>query len=420
VSGGKEALRPQVSVPARLMICVLLLVLTTVGWRRGTYFSGSVDPVVAAKGLLSLAGLTLAVFGTRRAALRVGTGSLWALGMLLGASVMGALTYDHLLAGGIIAVRVTIVALTVVLLLRCYTTAQFFSALARACALIGGVAAVTGLSTLSSGRLAGGFPQMAPNELALLASLVVLYAGWRIALGGAGAAMAVVAVVALGVLWFTGSRTALLLLLPALLIIALHMRRARVGLVVSCLLAGVAVTVVALSTNALAGFLERGGDGTSTVQSRFIAWDAATTWADDLWQLAFGGGMSVKIIPVKGQYWEQQPLDSSWMSLLVQVGLVGLLVAGIWALWAVRGAFLAPRANRALFLGLLVFLLGRSVLESGLFDATPDFLAFLAASLLAEGGSRRRLTEEESDDGAAATTPQTRPDTVGRVAALSG
>jgi hypothetical protein len=113
--------------------------------------------------------------------------------------------------------------------------------------------------------------------------------------------------------------------------------------------------------------------------------------------------MSVKIIPVKGQYWDEQPLDSSWMSLLVQVGLVGLLVAGVWALWAVRGALLAPRAHRALFLGLLVFLLGRSVLESGLFDATPDFLAFLAASLLAEGGSRRRLAaEEEPDDGAAA------------------
>ncbi|RBY94254.1 hypothetical protein DQ244_02630 [Blastococcus sp. TBT05-19] len=406
----------ETAVPGRLLVCMLLLVLTTVGWRRGTYFTGSVDPVVAAKGLLSVAALVLAYFGTRRVALRLGTGTLWALGLLLAASVLGALTHGPLVAGGVIAVRVTIVALTVVLLLRCYTGTQFFAALAWSSAGIGGVAAVSGLPSLSSGRLAGGFPQLAPNELALLACLVVLYAAWRIALGASGVPMAGIAVVALGVLWFTGSRTALLMLVPALVIMALHVRRARVGLVVSGLLLAAAATVAALSTDALTAFLERDGDGTSTVESRFIAWDAATTWADDNWQLFFGGGMSVKIIPVKGQYWDEQPLDSSWVSLLVQVGLVGLLVASAWALWTVRGALRAPRESRALFLGALVFLLGRSVLESGLFDATPDFLAFLAISLLAEGGSRRRLAEQPPESGAGPALPARRP----RPAALTG
>jgi len=404
----------RLTVPARLMLCMFLLVLTTVGWRRGTYFSGALDPVVAAKGLLSIAALALAFFGTRRAALRLGTGSLWALGLLLGASVLGALTHGPLVAGAVIAIRVTIIALTVVLLLRCYTSTQFFSALARCCAVIGGVAAVTGLPTLASGRLAGGFPQLAPNELALLASLVVLYAVWRIAVADGGLAVAGAAVVALGVLWFTGSRTALIMLLPALVIMALHVRRARVGLVVGALLTAAVGVVALFSTDAVAGFLERDGDGTSTVTSRFVAWDAAMTWADDRWQLAFGGGMSVKIIRVKGQFWDEQPLDSSWMSLLVQVGAVGVLVAGIWALWALRGALHAPREHRALFLGLLVFLLGRSVLESGLFDATPDFLALLATSLLVEGGSRRRLAEEGRLDGPAAeaSNPSSLPATV--------
>ncbi|MGY1741771.1 MULTISPECIES: O-antigen ligase family protein [unclassified Blastococcus] len=393
------------SVPARLLFCMLLLVLTTVGWRRGTYFTGSLDPVVAAKGALSVVALAVAFFGTRR--YRLGTGTLWALGVLLSATVLGALTHGPLVAGGVIAVRVSIIALTVVLLLRGHTTTQFFAALARACAVIGGVAAVTGVSTLSSGRLSGGFPELAPNELALLACLVVLFAGWRIAVGGAGLGAAAVAVVALGVLWSTGSRTALLMLLPALLVMALHVRRARVGLVVSGLLAGVAAVVAVFGTDAISAFLERDGEGTSTVESRFVAWEAATVWADDRWQLAFGGGLSVKIIRVKGQFWDTQPLDSSWFSLLVQAGLVGLLVAGVWALWALRGALLAPRAHRALFLGALVFLLGRSVLESGLFDATPDFLAFLAVSLLAEGGSRRRLAAEDppDDDGAGVPPP---------------
>ncbi|MGY1771710.1 O-antigen ligase family protein [Blastococcus sp. SYSU D00813] len=392
------------AVPPRLVVCMLLLVLTTVGWRRGTYFSGSLDPVVAAKAVLSVLALTVAFLGTRRAHLRVGTGTLWALGVLLGASVLGALTHGPLVAGGVIAVRVTIIALTVVLLLRCYTTTQFFSGLARACAVVGGVAAVTGLPTLSSGRLAGGFPELAPNELALLACLVVLYAGWRIAVCGAGLATVAVAVVALGVLWSTGSRTALLMLLPALLVMALHMRRPRVGLVVGALLVGVAAVVAVGSSDAFGAFLERDGEGTSTVESRFVAWDAATRWADDGWQAVFGGGLSVKIIRVTGQFWDEQPLDSSWFSLLVQTGVLGLLLAGLWALWAVRGALCAPRVHRALFLGLLVFLLGRSVLESGLFDATPDFLAFLAVSLLAEGGSRRRLSAGD-DDGAAVPPP---------------
>jgi O-antigen ligase len=411
--------RPPATPTVPLMVCMLLLVLTTVGWRRGTYFAGSLDPVVAAKGALSVVALAVAFAGVRRAHLRVGTGTLWGLGLLLCASVLGALSHGAPLAGGVIAVRVTILGLTVVLLLRCYTTTQFFSALAWSCAVIGGVAAVTGAPTLASGRLAGGTPQVDPNQLALLACLVVLYAGWRIAMGAAGAGAAAVAVVALGVVWATGSRTALLMLAPALVIMAVHMRRARVGLVVSGLLAGIAATVAAFGTDALAGFLERDGDGTSTVQSRFIAWDAATTWADDRWQLVFGGGMSVKIIPIKGQFWDEQPLDSSWVSLLVQVGLVGLLVAGIWALWAVRGALLAPRTHRALFLGLLVFLIGRSVLESGLFDATPDFLAFLAVSLLAEGGSRPRLAEEEAENDAA-TGPPTPRDPLAPCAARAG
>ena len=399
MSAGGRASRPaSETVPARLLLCMLLLVLTTVGWRRGTYFAGSLDPVVVAKGVLSVVALAVAFASCRRPNLRVGTGTLWALGVLLVASVLGALTHGPLVAGGVIAVRVTILALTVLCLLRCFTTTQFFTALARSCAVIGGIAAVTGLPTLSSGRLAGGYPEVDPNTLALLACMVVLYAGWRIAMGTAGAGAAAVAVMALGVVWSTGSRTALLMLLPALLVMALHMRRARVGLVVTALLGAAAAVVAVLSTDALAGFLERDGEGTSTVESRFIAWDAATTWADDRWQLAFGGGLSVKIIPVKGQYWTEQPLDSSWVSLLVQAGLVGCLAAGVWALWTLRGVLRAPRAHRALFLGLLVFVLGRSVLESGLFDATPEFLAFLAVSLLAEGGSALRLTDEQSED----------------------
>ena len=86
--------------PARLLVCMLLLVLTTVGWRRGEYFTGSLDPVVLAKALLSLTALALAFLAAQHSArYRLGTGTLWLLAVLLAGSVFGGLTHETLLAG---------------------------------------------------------------------------------------------------------------------------------------------------------------------------------------------------------------------------------------------------------------------------------------------------------------------------------
>jgi O-antigen ligase len=250
------------------------------------------------------------------------------------------------------------------------------------------------MSTVTTGRLQGAIPPLSPNELALLAGIVVLYVTWRGVLGDAGPRLIVAGVAALGVIWATGSRTALLMLIVAVLVMALHIRRAPVGLVVGGLLLGGFGAVAVVTTGLLAGFLERDGTGVSTLESRFIAWDAATRWAESGWQLVFGGGLSVKIIEVEGQWWNEQPLDSSWVSLLVQTGLLGLIASAAWVLWVLRGVLRAPRPYRALFVGLWVFLIGRSLVESGLFDATPAFLGFFALSLLVEGGTRERLRYE--------------------------
>jgi hypothetical protein len=107
--------RPQLLV----RLAALLVVVGAVGWRRGEYFSGSLDPVVVAKALVSLVALAAALLAAQSAdRRRVGTGSLWLLGVLLGSSVFGALTAGNLVAGGVVAVRVALVAATVVLLLR--------------------------------------------------------------------------------------------------------------------------------------------------------------------------------------------------------------------------------------------------------------------------------------------------------------
>ncbi|MGY1808993.1 hypothetical protein ACI8AF_16615 [Blastococcus sp. SYSU D00669] len=381
--------------PLGRLVIAFLLVASTVGWRRGQYFSGALDPVVVAKGGLSFLALLIAFYAAQAGARRrLGTGSVWLLAVVLGASVFGALTYGTLLASGLVAVRVVVLALTVFFLLRVATVYEAFSALAVACGGIALVAAVTGLPTLSSGRLSGGLPPLTPNEMALLASVVVLFVAWRVVLGEAGWLRAAAALGGLGIIWVTGSRTALLMLVLALAVMALHIRRARVGLVTGALVVAAAGVVAVLTTGVLSAFVERNGTGISTLESRFIAWRAAGQWAESVWQLVFGGGLSVKIIQVQGQWWNEQPLDSSWVSLLVQTGLLGLLTAAVWALWVLRGAVRAPHPHRVLFLGVAVFVIGRSLLESGLFDATPAFLCFFAVSLLVEGGSRARLREE--------------------------
>ncbi len=405
VGAGPAPVRPDrprpVAAPVRttstaaLTAVALLVVVGNVGWRRGEYFTGSLDPVVVAKavvGVLALvAAFLLARSGTGH---RVGTGSLWWLGAVLSSAVLGAVTRGDLVAGGTVAVRVALVGATVLLLTRAAPAVEVLTALVRACVAVAAVAATTGLASYD-GRLAGGVPAIDPNELALLAGLGVLHVAWRVVLGRAGPASAAGAAVLLGVVWATGSRTALLVLVLAVLAMALHTRRPQVGVVVSGLVLVAVAPFAIAATGAVGDFLTRGGDGTSTLGSRFIAWRAALTWADSAWQTVFGGGLNVKIIRVQGQYWDTQPLDSSWVSLLVQAGWFGVLVGACWVLWTVRGVLHAPRGHRVLFTGLLVFLLGRSVLESGLFDATVAFLLFLAVSLLAEGGSRDRLRGEE-------------------------
>ena len=394
------AATPAVAAPADarrpgVLAVAVLLVVVTVGWRRGEYFTGSLDPVVLAKAGLSALALggafLLASSGPRR---RVGTAWLWWLGVVLGCSLFGALTSGDLVAGGTVAVRVAVLGATVHLLLRAAPGVQVVTSLAVACGAVAAVAAVTGLPTLAEGRLAGGIPALSPNELSLLAGVVVLVLAWRTVLGRAGWADALAGAASLGVIWLTESRTGLLMVLVGVAVMARYLRRPRVGLVVGGLVLGALAVLGAATTGIVAAFADRGGDGASTLESRFIAWRAAVELPQSAWQELFGGGMALKVIPIKGQWWDEQPLDSSWVSLLVQAGVLGLAVALGWVLWTLRSAARAPRSVRVLFLGLLVFLVGRSTVESGMFDATPAFLLLAALSALAERGSAERLAAE--------------------------
>ncbi|MDT0275707.1 O-antigen ligase family protein [Blastococcus goldschmidtiae] len=381
----------------KVAVISLLMIASTVVWRRGDIFSGGLDAVVVGKGALSVLALGLAFLTVppRDRALRVGTGSLWLLGTLLVSGLLGALAFGTLVPTAVIAVRIVILAATVFFLLRSRPAMDVLYGAVWACGVVVAVATATGVSTLTSGRLEGGVPPLNPNEMAALAALVVLWIAWRTVCGETRPMGLLLATVYLGIIWATGSRTALAMLVLAMAVMALHLRRPAVGLVVGGLLLAGIGSLAAVSTGAVASFAERDGAGASTLESRFIAWRAAGSWAESLWQGAFGGGLSVKLIPIEGQWWDEQLLDSTWVSALVQAGVLGLVTVAVWVLWILRSVLRAPRRFRVLFLGLTVFLVGRSFLESGLFDATPMFLVLLAVSLLAEGGSRARLGRDE-------------------------
>jgi hypothetical protein len=150
-----------------------------------------------------------------------------------------------------------------------------------------------------------------------------------------------------------------------------------------------AMAFAALATSAVTNLLLRGGDqNVTTLASRTIAWQAALTMEASTWQRWFGGGLPMKHIPVSGQFWQTQLLDSSWISALVQTGLIGLTLTAVWMLAALGSAFRTPRPWRPLWVGLVAFVGLRSLLESGLFDASTSFIVFAMVSLMSERVTR--------------------------------
>lgn len=148
-----------------------------------------------------------------------------------------------------------------------------------------------------------------------------------------------------------------------------------------------------LATNTVSALFSRGRDqNVTTLSSRTIAWDAALQFDLSWWQQWFGGGLAMKRIPVVGQYWKVQVLDSSWISALVQGGLIGLALTVLWILTIVVASLRCDRLWRSLWLGLVAFLVSRSFLESGLFDSTTAFLLLMLVSIMSENVARRAGT----------------------------
>jgi hypothetical protein len=388
----KQTVAPRTNIARwQLYLCCLLLVACTIPWRRATYFSGALDPVVAAKGLIGSIGLAMAFLMSRRVPQHtpLGARTMTFAGLYLAISCLGGWAAGQALPSVVVAVRVAMLLWSLALLLQAVGVSRLITAMTHSMGLVALFAVGTGIGTLGSGRLQGAVPPLAPNEIAFLAGVVLLLIVHRTMEGQARRWETALAVALFGVVWLTGSRTTAATLFLAVAVIVVQARKFSASGFVALVASVPVLAFAALATSAVTDMLLRGGDqNVTTLSSRTIAWQAALTMNGSTWQRWFGGGLPMKHIPVSGQYWQTQLLDSSWISALVQTGLVGLALTAVWVLATLASAFRTPRPWRPLWVGLVVFIGLRSLLESGLFDASTSFIVFAIVSLVTERATR--------------------------------
>jgi hypothetical protein len=365
-------------------------VACTIPWRRGTYFSGALDPVVAAKGLIGSLALALSAYAASRGHVtRLGARTVGFALCYLTVTFIGGWSAGQALPSAVVAVRVLMLLASLALLLSAFGVRAVVHAVGYTMGGVGMLAAVTGAGTLASGRLSGGVPPLAPNEIAFLTGVVILLTILRLIEGMAARWELGMAVGLAGIVWLTGSRTTLATLVLAVGVMVVQARRFSVPAFIAMVLAVPAAAFGMVMTSAVSDLLLRGGDqNVTTLASRTIAWQAALSMDTSEWQRWFGGGLTLKHIPVSGQYWATQLLDSSWISALVQGGLLGLALTAAWVLVTLGASVGAPRPWRPLWTGLFVFVVLRSLLESGMFDASTSFIVFALVSLSSERAVR--------------------------------
>jgi hypothetical protein len=377
-------------LPVGPYVVFVLLIGASIPWRSKTYYEGGVDSVVLAKAVLSLVALGLAVIVTFRRPVRpIRAAPLVFLLCYLACTMLGAWNTGYLIPGGVIATRVLLVAVTVIVLSRVFSPYTLLGSLVAAVGTFVAAGAVTGIGSLAEGRLAGGIPPLHPNELASGSAVVMLYCLWRVSAGQDTWVHLAAIVGAGGVLAATGSRTPLIAMAVASLIVVFNAQAIRMRtLVLGLALAPVALWMLA-GTDVVRSLLFRDEtvERLSSLSNRTIAWQAALAPKDSPWLTWFGGGLQLKRIQVPGQFWNVQILDSSWVSALVQAGMAGLVVCVVWVLYSALTTLRSPARLRALQLTLLVYLTLRGFLESGLFDASTSFILFFTTVMVTPVGS---------------------------------
>jgi len=371
--------------PLRLEVILLLLVVSTVAWRKGAYFSGSLDAVVLAKAALTLIAFATALLTPRAVGVWSrfrGAPVLWLVAYLAIASVGGLLNGDPL-PSVVLACRVGLLAMTLLLTLLSFPWESVMSAMARSMLALAVFGAVTGAASLGeTGRLYGGVPPLNANEICFLVSVPVVLTFWRCADARAAWYEYAALPPMLAMIWLTGARTGFAALMLALMVVIVLVPRVPTAVVSAMTLALPIAVYLTFFTPLFSDFAGRGDMASvTTLNSRTVAWTAALDYAQTTQERLFGGGLALKQIPVSATYRDEQILDSTWISALVQSGYVGTTVLVLFVLATFWCALRVARRLRPVVVALLVMVTTVSLLESGMFDTTPSFTLFFTLAV---------------------------------------
>ncbi len=242
---------------------------------------------------------------------------------------------------------------------------------------------------MTGGRLSGTLWPIPPPQVAHYAAEVAGLTAllWLCRLVSRRRAL-VVAVPALMVLVLTHTRTALMAMVVGLLVAgaSLFLSTRRVRKTFATMLI-VAVVIVVPASPFLTSWLARGESGQQlqSLTGRTVAWSLVLSNHRPTTNLIFGNGLSndsVTGLPVPAD--NGLPIDSSWISIYQDQGIVGeVLVGAIFLLLLLTALYRARGPTRALALFLIVYCLLAGINESGLGGASQYLLDLsVAASLL--------------------------------------
>ena len=379
--------------PRHALLIAFLVIASTVSWRPSTLYEGGTDPVVLAKAALSglALGAALLARGAQLRPVPLSAMPIWLLTSFLATTMFGAYASGLMMVSAVIVVRVIILASVGYLFVRAFGFETAARCWLTAMASVAMLAAVTGLPTIASGRLRGGIPPIHPNELAIYCVFPALGLIWSFVNGRNKPWHNALLLALLVTLWATGSRTSLGAAVLGAVIIVASIRRPTPGRFVALVFAAATFLFIALGTDLLWNILLRGGrENLTGVASRSIGWSAALDYAENGWGQWAGVGIALREIPVQGQYWDTQLLDSSWISAYVQTGRLGVILLIVWICWIIWSVRLIPKPLRSLAVGTFAAVLLRSVTESGLVDSTVDFFTFWLLTLACATATARR------------------------------
>ena len=386
----RDALSPERITEFCVYAAMLLLFFLVMPWREKVFFSGQLDWVVLGKTGVMIAAILVVLLAKRNVARSgrsintVMASAILLVALYCSSSAIGAFFFGSFLSSAELSVRVVVVGWVVLTLIELVGPMTVITMLSRVLAVAAILIAVTGdmSSEEFPSRLVGHFPPIYPNEIAFVAAVPIIYFVWR-TVNVDMSFVRVLALIPLGVIIaLSQSRTTGAVV--AVAVLSLIIRGTRHGrLRLSMTTAAVTYLLFSLTfTDAIRHFASHGG--TSPIESagsRVIAWNAMLEMDRTPMQTLFGQGLAAKSVPVTGQFWTTQILDSSWFSAFLQAGLIGIVLAITLVIYAATQAFRNARPAKDLWVALLVFVVVRSIFESGLIDTSMSFVVFMVVAM---------------------------------------